>query len=72
MCCTYSDILSLYFWQRNGLRFGGDKEREGYDTYCDMGYDTLFQTEELEYMIWGIIQKGENRTEHRPGIGDWG
>jgi len=23
-------------------------------------------------MVWGFIQKGANRTEHRPGIGDWG
>jgi len=29
-----------------------------------------FQTEEREYMIWGFIREGENRTEHGSGIGD--
>ena len=29
-----------------------------------------FQTEELEYMIWGFILEGKNRTEHRPGVWD--
>jgi len=36
----------------------------------ESSYDTQFQTEELEYMIWGFILKGKNRTEHVPGIGD--
>jgi len=42
MCCAYSDILSLYFGWRDGLRFRGDKEQEGYHTYCDMGYDMVY------------------------------
>ena len=30
MCCTYSDILSLYFRWRDRLRFvGGDSRRKG-------------------------------------------
>ena len=40
---------------------------------CDLRYDVMeFQTEELEYMVWDFIQKGENITEHGPGIGDQG
>ena len=28
MCCTYSDVLSLYFGRVDGLRYGWDLERE--------------------------------------------
>jgi len=34
MCCAYSDILSLYFGQMDGLKFRGDKEREGGIRLC--------------------------------------
>jgi len=38
------------------------------DTNCD----TRFQTGELGYMTRGFILKDENRSEHRPGVWDWG
>ena len=31
MCCTYSDILSLYFGGRDELRFRGGERDEDYD-----------------------------------------
>ena len=29
MCCTYSDVLSLYFGRRDELRFGGSRRELG-------------------------------------------
>ena len=35
MCCTYSDILSLYFGQRDRWRFRGRRRDEDYVMICD-------------------------------------
>ena len=78
ICCAYSDVLSLYFGWVDGLRFRWDLERESNGNWvmiCKVIWYTmmiLFQTEELEYMIWGFILEGKNRTEHGPRVGDWG
>jgi len=69
-CLLWRSVPVFRRERRTGVQRGreGTRDKDVLDMICMI----RFQTEELEYRIWGFIWRGKNKwsTDHGSGIGD--